>query len=55
MIFKIIGTIWLAIYYLWQVIKEIKKKDIDKGIVFRLSISLTIFYIIYLLLIWIIL
>lgn len=55
MIIKIFGTIWLAIYYSWLVIKEIQKKDTDKSMIIILSVSLTIIYIIYLLLTWIIL
>ena len=50
MIVKIIASILIAIYYIGYVLY--KKKDNDKLEIIFLSISLLVYYIIYLLLIW---
>lgn len=53
MVFKIIVSLLLAIYYSFFVIKE-KKKNNDKELIKTLSLSLLITYVIFLLLIWIV-
>lgn len=51
MIFKIIVSILIGIYYLCFIISKIHKNN-DKELIKTLSLSLLIVYIIFLLLIW---
>ena len=51
MIIKIIGSIFIAIYYLIYIINY-NKKEMEKQKVKKLSITLLFAYIIYLILIW---
>lgn len=53
MIFKLICSIFVAIYYVYHIIC-FNKKEKDKKNVKAFSISLIVVYIIYLVLIWII-